>query len=172
MIIIKILRRHEGNYLNLHCEDMKSYRYLNGGQELLDSVEPLWKLLNEYHKMKSIDFKNLYENFTYDERKNKLLTSKVINIDIAIDCFENYIGYCISTISQDLIGEVDSLFVKEEARKYGIGDELIRRALEWLESNNVKKKIITVASGNENVINFYNKYGFKKRRIVLELVEE
>ncbi|QAA33975.1 GNAT family N-acetyltransferase [Clostridium manihotivorum] len=151
---------------------MESYRYINGGKEFLDSVEPLWELLNEYHKEKSIDFKSQYESLNFNERKKKLLTSRAINIDIVIDSFDNYIGYCISTISQDSIGEVDSLFLKSGARKYGIGDELIRRALEWLESDNVKKKVITVAAGNENVINFYNKYGFKKRRIVLELVEE
>ncbi|WP_243156378.1 GNAT family N-acetyltransferase [Clostridium sp. C8-1-8] len=162
----------KGSCRNLHCEDMERYRYLNGGEELLDSVEPLWELLNEYHKEKSIDFRSQYESFTFNERKKKLLTSKVINIDIVIDPFDNCIGYCISTISHDSIGEIDSLFLKEEARKYGVGDKLIRRALEWLESNKVKKKLITVASGNENVINFYNRYGFKKRRIVLEFVEE
>lgn len=46
------------------------------------------------------------------------------------------------------------------------------RALQWLDDNKVKTKIIGVAEGNENVLDFYKKYGFYKRRIILEKIEE
>ncbi|MCG0275390.1 MAG: GNAT family N-acetyltransferase [Thermosediminibacteraceae bacterium] len=70
----------------------------------------------------------------------------------------------------DLIGEIDSIFVEEKYRNYGLGDRLMKRALEWLNSNHVKTKIIMVAEGNENVLEFYKKYGFYKRRIILEQI--
>ncbi len=83
-----------------------------------------------------------------------------------------YIGYCISTVNKELIGEIDSLFVEKEYRKYGLGDQLMNRALDWLNNNKVKTKIIGVAEGNENVLEFYKRYGFYKRRVILEQINE
>lgn len=81
-----------------------------------------------------------------------------------------FVGYCISTINSEPAGEVDSFFVEEQYRKQGLGDKLMQRALEWLDINKAKTKIIVVAEGNENVLEFYRRYGFYKRRIVLEQV--
>jgi len=39
----------------------------------------------------------------------------------------------------------------------------MKRALDWLNSNHVLE-------GNENVLEFYKKYGFYKRRIILEQI--
>ena len=83
-----------------------------------------------------------------------------------------YIGYCVSTINKEMIGEIDSLYVEKEYRKHGIGNELMERALEWLDKNKVKSKIVVVGDGNENVIDFYNHYGFHTRKIVLEQVSD
>ncbi|MGK0467383.1 GNAT family N-acetyltransferase [Clostridium sp.] len=74
-----------------------------------------------------------------------------------------YIGYCINSINKDLIAEIESLFIEKNYRKYGLGDKLMNRSLEWLNSNQVKIKIIEVAEGNENVLKFYKKYGFYKK---------
>lgn len=153
-------------------EDMSEFRFVSGGIELLDLVRPLWQMLNEYHKEKSEDFKEQYIGFTFEERKKKLTNSPLMHVDIVADSNNKYIAYCISTIDSELVGEIDSLYIKQEARKLGLGDELLKKSLSWMESNQVRKKIITVAAGNEDVINFYNKYGFKKRRIILEYIEE
>jgi ribosomal protein S18 acetylase RimI-like enzyme len=56
--------------------------------------------------------------------------------------------------------------------KFRIGNELMKRALEWLDTNRVKSKRVVVAEGNEKVIDFYNHYGFYIRRIVLEQVSD
>ncbi|WP_261852480.1 GNAT family N-acetyltransferase [Clostridium folliculivorans] len=151
---------------------MSEFRFISGGIELLDLVRPLWQMLNEYHKEKSKDFEEQYISFTFEERKKKLMASELMHIDIVADSSNKYIAYCISTIDSELIGEIDSLFIKGEARKLGLGNELLKRSLSWLDSNKVKRKVITVAAGNEDVIDFYNRYGFKKRRIVLEYVRE
>lgn len=60
----------------------------------------------------------------------------------------------------------------KEYRKYGLGDKLMNSALEWLDSNQVKTKIIGVAEGNENVLEFYKKYGFYKRSVILQQVKK
>lgn len=55
---------------------------------------------------------------------------------------------------------------------YGIGDKLMCRALDWLDFNNCKSKIIGVAEGNDSVIKFYEKYGFYTKTIILQQLKD
>jgi ribosomal protein S18 acetylase RimI-like enzyme len=117
----------------------------------------------------------MYGNFKFEARKERFVKDN--NLEVKIDLIkdtvkERYVGYCISTVNKDLVGEIDSLFVEKEYREYGLGDKLMNRALEWLNSYNVKTKIIGVAEGNENVLGFYKRYGFYKRRTILEQIND
>jgi GNAT superfamily N-acetyltransferase len=62
------------------------------------------------------------------------------------------IAYCISTVSADGCGEVDSMFVEEHFRGAGVGSELVRCALAWLDSVGASSKVVTVAHGNERAL--------------------
>jgi ribosomal protein S18 acetylase RimI-like enzyme len=150
---------------------MSKIEYISGGCELLDLVRPLWERLNEHHRVNSKYFSERYDNLTFDTRKKKFIddTDIKVNIDLVHDMEKNlYVGYCISTIRRDEIGEIDSLYVDTCCRKSGIGDTLMQRAIEWLNTNNVKQKMIAVAEGNESVLDFYKRHNFYPRRIVLE----
>ncbi|KNF07515.1 acetyltransferase, GNAT family [Gottschalkia purinilytica] len=154
---------------------MDNFEFTNGNIELLDLVQPLWEKLNKHHKINSNYFSDKFKNLNFEVRKNQFINDK--NLKLKVDLIKDkekdlYIGYCISTINKDLIGEVDSLFIEKEYRKYGLGDKLMNRALEWLNINKVKTKIIGVAEGNESVLEFYKKYGFYKRRVILEQINE
>lgn len=154
---------------------MNSFEFINGSIELLDLVQPLWEKLNKHHEGNSTYFYDIFKNFKFEDRKNKLIKNN--NLEVKIDLIKDlekgiYIGYCISTIDKELIGEVDSLFIEKEYRKYGLGDKLMNMSLEWLDSKQAKTKIIGVAEGNENVLEFYKKYGFHKRRLILQQVNE
>lgn len=153
---------------------MNDFQFVTGGIELLDFVQPLWESLNKHHEINSSYFKENFINFKFQVRKNKFLKNSDLEIKVdlikALDK-ELYVGYCISTINKESIGEIDSIFVEKEYRSYGLGDKLMVRALEWLNSNQVKTKIIGVAEGNEDVLEFYKKYGFYKRRVVLEEIK-
>jgi diamine N-acetyltransferase len=154
---------------------MSDFEFINGSRELLDLVQPLWEKLNKHHEINSNNFSDRFRNLKFEVRKNRFINDEnlVVKIDLIKDKDKaEYIGYSISTINKDLIGEIDSLFVDKEYRKYGLGDNLMNRALEWLDSNQVKTKIIGVAEGNENVLEFYKRYGFYKRRVILEQVNE
>jgi diamine N-acetyltransferase len=76
-------------------------------------------------------------------------------------------AYCISTVSADGCGEVDSMFVEEHFRRCGVGSELLRRALAWLDSVGASSKVVTVAHGNEGALAFYKRFGFHPRTILL-----
>lgn len=152
---------------------MDNFEFINGGIELLYLVEPLWKKLNKQHEKISTYFQDRFRKMSFETRKSKFVSksTRVINIDL-IKKNELYIGYCVSAINEDGVGEIDSLFVDEKYRKFGLGDKLMTRGLEWLNSNNVKTKIISVAEGNEEVLEFYKKYDFYKRSILLQQIEK
>ncbi|MCQ1531602.1 GNAT family N-acetyltransferase [Lutispora saccharofermentans] len=150
---------------------MNRFEFMSGGKELLGFVKPLWEKLNKHHEIKSENFSDKYRNFKFEERKSKFdsYDNSSIKVDLIKDSENDiYIGYCISTINEKSEGEIDSIFVDGECRKFGLGDRLMGRALEWLDCNNAKKKIIGVAEGNEEVLSFYKKYGFYKRTVILE----
>ena len=61
--------------------------YIEGHEELLNLVKPLWEKLNKIHMAKSKYFKQEYENRSFEERKNQLLRkNRVIRIDLVKDC--------------------------------------------------------------------------------------
>lgn len=150
---------------------MNNFEFINGSTELLDLVQPLWEKLNKYHEGMSIYFKDAFKNFTFETRKSKFISNEHIKVNVDLIRNTNadlYIGYCISTLDKDLSGEIDSLFIDEKYRGFGLGDNLMKRALLWLDSNHAVKKVIGVASGNEGVLGFYKHYGFYKRKVILE----
>ena len=154
---------------------MSNFKLTTGSVELLDFVQPLWEKLNKHHEDKSNYFKNRFRNLKFDVRKNKFVSDNSIQVkvDLIKDVDKDrHIAYCISTVNKELVGEIDSLFVEEEYRKYGLGHELMNSALDWLNSNHVRTKVIGVAEGNEDALEFYKRYGFYKRRIILEQVDE
>lgn len=55
---------------------------------------------------------------------------------------------------------------------YSIGNKLMCRSLDWLDFNNCRSKIIGVAEGNDSVIEFYKKYGFYTKTIILQQLED
>lgn len=150
---------------------MDNIKLITGGPELLDNIKPLWENLNLHHKYNSIHFKEMFENFSFDDRKSKFINYPLLYIVLLQDAKTNqYIGYCISTINSNLIGEISSIYIEKSYRKYGLGTVLMDNSLNWLNTHKVKSKIIGVAAGNENAIEFYEKFGFFKRTTILQEV--
>jgi len=107
---------------------MNGFEFINGGRELLDLVQPLWEKLNQHHESNANYFSDKFIKLEYEVRKSKF--SRTENLEIKVDLIKDkekavYVGYCISTINKELIGEIDSLFIEKEYRKYGLGDKLI-----------------------------------------------
>ena len=154
---------------------MINVEHVEGAQESLYLIQPLWQNLRNHHKNKSRYFADTYANKKFQDRVNELTDDSKVGIRVNLVKDKDtgqYIGYCVSTINKEMIGEIDSLDVEKEYRKHGIGNELMKRALEWLDKNKVKSKRVVVGDGNENVIDFYNHYGFYIRKIVLEQVSD
>lgn len=100
---------------------------------------------------KSIHFSVVIKSRRFEARKNDLISkAKHLLVDIVIDAKENNdIGYCICTINDSDMGEIDSIFFKEPYRRNGIGKKLMQMALTWLDDYGVVGKVLSVGSGND-----------------------
>ena len=96
----------------------------------------------------------------------------VIRIDLARDINRGeLIGYCVSTVSEERQGEIDSIYIEPDYRQSGIADNLMKGALKWMDECSVTKRILHVSVGNEDVFGFYTRYNFYPRTTILEQVE-
>jgi ribosomal protein S18 acetylase RimI-like enzyme len=103
----------------------------------------------------------------WEIRKRDLLKKNgMIHVDIAREN-DKIIGYCVSTINAEMAGEIDSIYIEKERRRFGIGSVLMKNALKWMDTHKVKRRVISVAAGNEEVFSFYERYGFYPRATIL-----
>ena len=129
----------------------------------LELIKPLWEQLNSVHIDKSIYFKNKYEQFTFGKRMEAIYEKSqkgIVKIDKHLDKDnENYIGYCLSSI-EDNLGEIESIYIESNYRKFRLGDKLMKNALNWLEANKTVNITINVVYANDEVLPFYEWYVF------------
>jgi ribosomal protein S18 acetylase RimI-like enzyme len=137
----------------------------------IDIIKPLWEKLNLIHLDKSVYFKSKYENFTFDKRMEaiyKKAEKGIIKLDVLLDNDKGeYLGYCLSSIEEDL-GEIESIFIDEKYRKYGLGDKLMKSALKWFQSKGIKNIEINVVYANDEALPFYERHGFHIGNYILK----
>jgi GNAT superfamily N-acetyltransferase len=143
----------------------------------IDGIRPLWCLLNSYMSTRTTNFRSHFEQMTFEKRKayfEQLAAAGNLCIDLAFDVRDRdrYTGYCVSSLSQEKTGEIESIFVDEAYRSCGIGSALVTRALGWLDENGSTRNRVSVSEGNEPVWNFYKKFEFYPRMTVLEQKKE
>lgn len=131
-------------------------------------IKHLWEELNKIHLADSVNFKDHYQSFTFENRIKSLLKIEEDKIRITViqkgnECF----GYCLSTI-QDSKGEIESLFISDTIRNKKYGKLLVDKHIEWMKENDCEKITVTVSHGHESVLDFYHKLGFFERLISLE----
>lgn len=133
----------------------------HGSIELLDSITPLWKELNQLHADKSAYFSDFYRRFTFAERKRDLIQkaeTSEFRVALCLNASFDPVGYCVTTAQGDE-GEIESIYITEAYRNQGIGTALMRDAFSWLEVKGINQIKVSVAAGNEAVFSFYQKFG-------------
>lgn len=144
--------------------------YHSGGPELLDEIQPLWEQLNRRHAAVSPHFAADFLAYTFASRKERLL-EKYANGEMRIDIAQSQgrdVGYLISAINVDGVGEIESIYIEDDFRGQAIGDRLMRRALGWLDACGVHTKVIDVVVGNERAYAFYERFGFYPRVVTMK----
>lgn len=132
-------------------------------------ISKLWQQLNEIHKNDSNNFKDYYDKNTFENRCEKFINISENNIKIEIiEDNEIPIGYCISTIEKG-VGEIESLFIEDQYRKFGYGQQLVKSSIKWMKNNDCKRIIVSVADGHESVFEFYKKFGLYPKLTYLQM---
>ena len=155
---------------------MANIDYIALGVEDLEVVGPLWLRLQEHHSERSTYFADHLRQVSWDKRKEGLCRKArdgQLRIDMVRDRdADRYVGYCLASLSPEQRGEIESIFIEAAYRRHGIGDTLMRRALQWLDAGGAKIKVLGVAVGNEEVLSFYRRYGFVPRTTILQQIPE
>jgi diamine N-acetyltransferase len=152
---------------------MSSIEYRRTDIREIDSIRPLWYLLNEYMSTQTTNFRSHFEQMTFEKRKayfEQLAFAGTLCIDLAFDVRDRNrcVGYCVSSLSKEKTGEIESIYVDDVYRSCGIGSTLVTRALVWLDENGSTRNRVSVSEGNELVWKFYKKFKFYPRITVLE----
>ncbi|HOX34479.1 MAG TPA: GNAT family N-acetyltransferase [Methanoregulaceae archaeon] len=138
----------------------------------IDLVRPLWEQLNNHHRTNARAFRDLYRQWSFEDRKvyfSQVAAAGALRIELAYDSLScRYIGYCVSSLSPEKNGEIESIFVEHPFRQRGIGTTLLKQALAWLDANASIRNRVSVADGNEDAFPFYREFGFFPRMTVLE----
>jgi diamine N-acetyltransferase len=140
------------------------FEYHEVGTDQLDNLRPLWERLNSHHAQLSRHFFAPRMKRTFEQRRQQFLNHAKegkLRIELVYHADQQIpIAYCITNVSSEGIGEIDSLFVEEKFRDHGIGTELMRHALEWLNRESTTANTIVVLHENDRVLAFYERFGF------------
>lgn len=138
----------------------------------LDIVGPLWEKLRKHQQVRSQHFAQHYASRTWKARRGELLEKArtgALHIDLAKDLDSGeVVAYCVSTVSSDGKGCLESIFVEPSYRANKVGDNLMRRALDWMSDKQATTIVLVVGVGNEAVLSFYSRYNFRPRSIILQ----
>jgi len=141
----------------------------DGGAELLDEIEPLWKVLRSHHAGLSVEWRESLLVADFADRRAKLIDkgSRGLRVFLAMSERET-IGYCVCTIAGNHQGEIDSIFVADEYRHHGMGKVLMAHAMDWLKALGAAPIVVDVLAGNEEALRFYEQFDFCARTIRLQ----
>lgn len=147
-------------------------RVISGGVEIMEHIWPLWEELNRVHLEKSVYYKERYEHYTVQMRKDGILERyKAENIRCFLlqDDQEVVQGYCLAVTEEGNRGKIESIYVKKELRGNGHGEELMEAGLKWLREQGIENISLEVVYGNDDVLDFYKKFGFYPKLYEVEL---
>ncbi len=146
-------------------------RYIETDEKELDLIKELWEKLKHSRQVRSRYFFQDCENVVFEDRKEQLIKKSgkgSLRVDLAVDSSnEQVIGYCVSSISNEK-GEIDSIYVEEKLHSKGISDNLMKRALTWMDIKGVENREVKLSAGNDDAIQFYSHYNFHPKHILLK----
>jgi GNAT superfamily N-acetyltransferase len=149
-------------------------QYQTAGPEALDEIRSLWEHLRQHHRELPWPFALEMDKAAFETRKQELLAKSeggFLRIDTVTGSAQELIAYCASSVSKDYCGEIDSMFVLPAWRGQGIGTELVRRSILWLDEMGSVRKQVVVAHANTHALDLYAKFGFIPRTITMQQEE-
>ncbi|AGW12993.1 GNAT family N-acetyltransferase [Megalodesulfovibrio gigas] len=148
--------------------EWREYQHVVGGAELLAAVEPLWVELCEHHAQVAPVFATMFRCRPFADRAAEILAHAQGGLRVELAMADDAaVGFCIGSVAASGAGEVDSIFVQAAHRGAGLGEVLMRHALDWLEQQDAAPVTVAVVSGNDRALHWYERFGFTPRRVQL-----
>jgi GNAT superfamily N-acetyltransferase len=89
---------------------------------------------------------------------------------------EKIVGFIVARVKRVpeylggvMVGELKDMWVEPEVRRLGIGEELLRKAIEWCRGQNVYSVEAQILLGNEPILKLVEYLGMKKELYQLRL---
>ncbi|MBN2259222.1 MAG: GNAT family N-acetyltransferase [Clostridiales bacterium] len=141
------------------------YKIIEWNPEDIVAIKSTWEKLTKHHESVSNYFSDYFSDYPFSVREEKLRKhgkNGMTKIDLIIDDSNNQTyGHCISIIDSDGKGELESLYVSNHLRGKRFGKSLVERAIIWFEEHQINEFNIEVAVGNEEVLQFYEQFGYQ-----------
>ncbi len=143
---------------------MSSFHFQEGCSELLPACRPLWDLFIRNQAQNAGEMAVGVEEYLRSLRDYGLLSKTQggqLHVQLVLlEAQGEPVAFCITSLTQELVGEVEALFVVEPYQGHKLGGQLFQNALAWMEQEGAIEQRLVVAVGNEAVFGFYEKYGF------------
>ena len=156
-------------------------------------IKDLCNGLMAYQKSKAGVHPEFFDNMSFETRMLPALKSSKENYIVAAKDNDEMVGYAYSTIASKYIysggfatlqcdaffdfdsvktedvGCLSQFFIKEDYRNKGIGSQMFKMSMDWLNSfKEIKDIFIFVSNGNDNALKFYLNKGFKISHEILD----
>ena len=89
---------------------------------------------------------------------------------------DRIVGYVYAAVEplswkelRDECGYIHDLLVADEARRTGVGDALLSRAIEWLKARGMPRVVLGTAAQNETARRLFERRGFRATMIEMTL---
>jgi len=139
--------------------------------EEVSLIKDFWERNRDYHQKISKSFGNLYHNLKFEDRISGFASFDKDNIKMTLaedKKTQKCLAYCISVI-EAACGETQTLHVIEDARRFGIGKQLMLDHMQWFKENACLEVKLLVSYDNEKTIAFYESLGFISNTIEMRL---
>ena len=156
-------------------DNLMHYTVESLGPEEIDRIYECWTLLREHIISRIPLFADRMSSVTFADRKRDLIDKNrngEIRVFLASGPSGEVIGYCLCSAGIAGSGEIESIYVREQYRRSGVGRALMEDAVSWMHAKRAVDIRVHVTVGNEETIRFYQKFGLYPRQYVLEDLRE
>lgn len=136
-------------------------------KEDVPKILPVWREMMDFHAQRDICY-NIRENA--EKAFSKYLCKNFEKDDACIFIAQNndnIIGYCQCQIIEnppvlvtEKYGSIAGMAVLEKYRRNGVGEQIVKKVIQWFQSKELKRVEVRVAVTNEVSTKFWRKMGF------------
>lgn len=134
----------------------------------IKQLESLWLENSHYHNEKTEFFKKSSDKAIFQKRVESWHRASDLKITIVRE-EQTIAGYCISSRT-DKMGYIESLYIRSNYRRQGIGKKLIAGHIKWFNKLNCKSVEVETVYGNDDAIEFYKSVGIFPKSILMRLI--